>query len=229
MKMAAHYQTLEYARMHVLLDQLARKRGSSLRILDFGCGRGKYMKQVRAQGHTVVGVDANPSYVEEGKRAGFEVLTPDQYFTSTDKYDVVLLSHLVEHLDPDALVDLFPKLCRSLDRDGRIVVITPLLGERFFHDVSHIRPYYPQSMRHAFGQENAPLLFGGVNLIELTDIYFFKDPFRTRTWRSFYVHTSPLAPITRAINRVFDRLWRVSGGRVGVKASWLGVYRTLAD
>jgi hypothetical protein len=31
--------------------------------------------------------------------------------------------------------------------------------------------------------------------------------------------------VTRAVNAAFDALWRVSGGRVGVVASWLGVYR----
>ena len=68
---------------------------------------------------------------------------------------LVFLSHLVEHLPPADLVLLIPRLCALLVPDGRLVLITPLLGERFFHDFSHIRPYYPQSLRHAFGQQTA--------------------------------------------------------------------------
>lgn len=228
MRRAAHYQTLEFERMNRLLSELARGRSSPLQILDFGCGRGKFLKQIQGLGHRAVGVDANSAYVEEGWTAGFEVHLPEEFFTKPGRYDVVLLSHLVEHLHPTELIDLVPKLCGLLNEGGKLIVITPLFGERFFHDFSHIRPYYPQSLRHAFGQDNAPLLFGGVALIELTDIYFFRDPYRTRTWRSFYVRTSPLAPLTRALNNLFDLAWRISGGRIGAKASWLGVYRTLS-
>jgi len=98
-------------------------------------------------------------------------------------------------------------------------------GERFFHDFSHVRPYLPQSVRHAFGQVGAPLSFGERNLIELVDIYFFKDPWRTRSWRSFYVGTGASRLATLAINALFDGVWRASGGRLGTVASWLGVYR----
>lgn len=225
MKGAAHYQTLEYARVERLFQQFSARSQQPLRVLDFGCGRGKYLRCFRGLGLDVAGADVNPDYIAEGREAGFRVCSPDEIFDGGDRpYDIVFLSHLVEHLTPDELVALVPKLCDRIAPGGRLVMITPLLGERFFHDFSHIRPYYPQSIRHAFGQMTSELSFGAASLVELEDIYFFKDPYRTRTWRSFYVGKGVAGALTRVLNAFFDLCWRFSGGRIGRKASWLGVY-----
>jgi SAM-dependent methyltransferase len=228
MKQPAHYQTLEYERVRTLFRSFAAGRSERLKVLDYGCGRGKYMRCFAELGFEVSGADLNTAYVAEGRAAGFATLTPEELLADPrPRFDIIFLSHLVEHLDPEDLTALVPRLCGLLLPGGRLVIITPLLGERFFHDFSHIRPYYPQSIRHAFGQQTSELSFGAATLIELKDIYFFKDPYRTRTWRSFYVGTGASGAFTRLVNRFFDLSWRVSGGRIGVKTSWLGVYEVL--
>jgi SAM-dependent methyltransferase len=228
MKGPAHYQTLEYARVERLFRDFAARSAKPLRVLDYGCGRGKYLRCFRDLGLDVAGADMNPAYIAEGRGAGFAVYSPDELFDGNDRqYDVVFLSHLVEHLTPDELVEMVPRLCAMLAPGGRLIMITPLFGERFYHDFSHVRPYYPQSIRHAFGQMTSELSLGASRLIELEDIYFFKDPYRTRTWRSFYVSTGVRGALTRALNRLFDLSWRASAGRIGAKASWLGIYRML--
>lgn len=224
----AHYQTLEYSRVRRLFQGFASASPRPLRVLDFGCGRGKYLRCLAELGHQVEGVDANPDYVAEGRAAGFEINSPDELLAGDASFDIVLLSHLVEHLPPAELATLIPRLCARVVPGGRLVLITPLLGERFFHDFSHIRPYYPQSIRHAFGQQTSEISFGNASLIELKDIYFFKDPYRTRTWRSFYVGGGLAGAFTRALNALFDGLWRLSGGRIGATTSWLGVYEVSA-
>ena len=225
MKQPAHYQTLEYERVRTLFGSFANGRSAPLKVLDYGCGRGKYMRCFAELGFDVSGADLNPDYVAEGRAAGFATFSPQELLGEpTPRFDIVFLSHLVEHLAPEELTRLVPQLCALLLPGGRLVMITPLLGERFFHDFSHIRPYYPQSIRHAFGQQASELSFGAATLIELKDIYFFKDPYRTRTWRSFYVSKGPKGAFTRLLNRFFDLSWRISGGRIGAKASWLGVY-----
>lgn len=222
----AHYQTLEEARIDKLFRQFRAESPRPLRVLDFGCGRGRYLRAFSAMGFPVRGVDLNPAYVEEGRAAGFQVESPTEFFEGESRdVDIIFLSHLVEHLAPDALVDLIPRLCARLAEGGRLVLVTPLLGERFYHDFSHIRPYYPQSIRHAFGQTTSEISFGGASLLTLVDIYFFKDPYRTRLWRSFYVGKGLAGASTRMLNRAFDFLWRTSAGHIGRKTSWLGVYR----
>jgi SAM-dependent methyltransferase len=225
----AHYQSLEYERIKTIVADMAAIRQSTLRVLDFGCGPGKYATYLASKGYAVTGVDSNLDYVSKAVDRGYATYLPSEFFAASGlEFDVILLSHLIEHLSPADLVDLIPRLCSMLSADGRLIIVTPTFGERFYHDFSHVRPYLPQSVRHAFGQHGAPLSFGERNLVELVDVYFFKDPYRTRSWRSFYVGGPLAKSATRTVNAAFDLLWRLSGGRVGIVASWLGVYRAKA-
>jgi SAM-dependent methyltransferase len=224
MNMPAHYRTLELSKVESLFRQYRSEAGRPLKVLDYGCGRGTYLRQFQAIGHELIGCDFNPDYVAEARAAGFDAYGPDELFSGDHRFDVIYLSHLVEHLPPADLVGLVPRLCALLAPAGRLIIITPMLGERFFHDSTHVRPYYPQSIRHAFGQTQTEVMFGAASLIELKDIYFFKDPYKTRTWRSFYVRKGLVGRFTAALNDAFDVAWRLSGGRIGVTTSWLGVY-----
>lgn len=225
----AHYQTLEVERVRRVIETLAAHHGRQLKVLDFGCGTGKYLELFAEMGCDVTGVDINPDYVARAKERGQPALTVNDFLGATGlRYDVVFLSHLIEHVDPDGLVGLIPRLCDTLDEGGHLIIITPVPGDRFYHDFSHVRPYLPQSIRHAFGGTSGPLSFGGRSLVTLVDIYFFKDPFRTRHWRSFYVRTGFKGWATGWLNAGLDLLWLLSSGRIGVTASWLGVYRRSA-
>jgi len=224
-----HYQTLEFQRVDKIIRELTLQSSTPLRILDFGCGPGKYATHFTSLGCHVTAVDANPSYVEKLCANGIECMAPDVFMAGEQgEFDVIFLSHLIEHIPPDELTALIPRLCRALSSSGRLVLITPLPGERFYHDFSHVRPYLPQSIRHAFGQLGAPISYGESRLIQMIDIHFFKDPYRTRTWRSFYTGPVWMQRVTRCINRMFDMAWLASGGRIGATASWLGIYQ-LAD
>lgn len=227
MNTAAHYRTLELLKVQSLFREYLTNARRPLRVLDYGCGRGLYLRELKHIGHHPIGCDFNPAYVDEARAAGFEVYEPKDLFRGAAElgaFDVIYLSHLIEHLSPSELVVLIPRLCALLAPYGRLIIITPIIGERFYHDSTHIRPYYPQSIRHAFGQTDAEVVFGAASLMELQDIYFFKDPYRTRTWRSFYVREGLRGTLTAALNTFFDIAWRITGGRIGVKASWLGVY-----
>lgn len=197
-----------------------------LRVVDFGCGRGTYLGCFSSLGCEVTAVDANPAYVADAKTKGFAALSSEDFLGGDlGDFDVIFLCHVIEHLAPETLARLIPRLCGMLVAGGRLVIVTPTPGERFYHDFSHVRPYLPQSIRHAFGQVGAPISYGERSLIELVDVYFFRDPYRTRLWRSFYFGTGAKGSITRIMNACFAMLWRISGGRVGVVASWLGVYK----
>jgi SAM-dependent methyltransferase len=229
MKNNAHYQSLEYERVRRVVRDFAKDRPTPVRVLDFGCGHGKYLSCFSSLGCHTTGVDSNAAYVAEASRQGHIAVSPEAFFSAAPLlYDVIFMSHLIEHLAPTDLTTLIPRLCDMLATGGRLIIVTPTVGERFYHDFTHVRPYLPQSIRHAFGQIGSPISFGETDLIELVDIYFFKDPYRTRSWRSFYVGKGPKRALTRVLNASFDAIWRVTGGRCGVISSWLGVYRLKA-
>ena len=225
-KHPAHYQTLEFNRISTLVNKYAADKGAPLNILDFGCGHGKFSHLFTTQGNFVTSVDVNPDYIDILNSQGLKAQRTEEFFAQpVEKFDLILLSHVIEHLTPEQLVKLIPELCQRLKKDGKLILISPTPGERFYHDFSHVRPYLPQSIRHAFGQTGAPISYGEVKIIKMVDVYFFKDPFRTRLWRSFYTGNSISMGITKQINIFFDLLWKISKGHIGVHASWLGVYK----
>ncbi len=227
MNKIAHYQSLELEKVESLFRNWTAGRTTPLKVLDFGCGRGKFLRLFAALGCDVVGVDANRDYVQEGNVAGFTIFHATDFAAAKDAFDIVFLSHVIEHIAPESLVNLITLLCDALRADGKLIIITPVLGERFYYDFSHMRPFYPQSIRHAFGQIEAPLSFGALRLINLIDVYFFRDPFRPRTWRSYYFAHGIKKLAVNVVNGCSDLAWRLTGGRIGALASWLGVYEKL--
>lgn len=221
----AHYQSLEFKRVTQLMQAFKKQGTATLRILDYGCGTGKFLDLFCRLGMEATGVDINPEYVQRAQQKGQTASDPESFFSAdSEKYDIIFLSHLVEHLSPSELHTLIPKLCQKLATQGKIIVLSPTHGERFYYDFTHVRPYHPQSFRHAFGATGMPNSYQEIKLLHLEDIYFFKDPYRPRHWRSFYRKTGLMPFLTRRIVALLDGMWRISGGRCGVTASWLGVY-----
>lgn len=106
------------------------------RTLDIGCGVGRCLAFLDGAG---VGVDHNPTSVDECRRRGFEAYTPDEFATvDRGMFDTVLVSHVLEHMDEDAGVAMLESYLGSLRIGGRLVVVTPqAAGQR--SDPTHVR------------------------------------------------------------------------------------------
>ena len=120
------------------------------RVLDIGCGPGVFLEALRATGRHAVGVDASPDDVAEARRRGHEVIQADAIAhleTTDERYDGIFCAHLVEHLPAEAAVRLVQGAHRSLLPGGKLVVLTPdvrdleVMTERFWLDLTHVRPY----------------------------------------------------------------------------------------
>lgn len=228
----AHYQKYEEKRLEYLFS--TRFAGKS--VLDVGCGKGKYLEMCRKHGCPAAGVDINPDQVAELQTRGFEAYTPDALPDSL--YDVIVMSHVIEHQDSADMIAFMEHYLSLLKDDGRLIVITPVLGSRFYYDFTHARPYYPQSLWMLFGDLVAPASYKSGWKMELDDIYFFRDPVRLRWgWRSYYpcvaqhmgeVEFKIYSIGGGLLNIFFTALFKASCGKIGVPASWLGIYRRKA-
>ena len=105
------------------------------RLLDIGCGSGRFLLEMRRGGWAVEGIEPDPDAARLARRAGLDVhegAFPDQHFESA-RFDAVTLDHVLEHLhDPvAALREAF----RILKPGGTISIATPNLrsaGHRRF-------------------------------------------------------------------------------------------------
>ncbi|HEX6086970.1 MAG TPA: class I SAM-dependent methyltransferase [Thermoanaerobaculia bacterium] len=94
---------------------LIRLRAPGNRLLDLGFGRGHIMRMARAYGFEVYGMDSSSYLVEQlvpefGIRLNRGILGSDEI--PWDQFDVVVMSHVVEHLtDPGRILrDVLQKL-----------------------------------------------------------------------------------------------------------------------
>lgn len=112
-----------HSRARKLLARNAAQ-GSVLNVLDFGCGRGVLLEGFKAAGHSVLGLERAGS--------GFDAL-PDvssmplqDLVASGRRFDIVVLWHVLEHLDEPELI--ITQLRQLLTDDGKLYVEVPNFG-----------------------------------------------------------------------------------------------------
>ena len=95
------------------------------RILDFGCGNGRFLEELLARGWDVCGVELSATAADLAERRGVPVLRGPLEDASLPEgsFDVVTLWHSLEHLaEPVATLRRLRRLLRA---DGTLVVEVP--------------------------------------------------------------------------------------------------------
>jgi 2-polyprenyl-3-methyl-5-hydroxy-6-metoxy-1,4-benzoquinol methylase len=133
---AAFNGTVGHGVAEVILSEIARHDGVRT-ICDLGCGNGYLARRLAAQGFTVLGIDASPTYIEmakasaTGTRATFMTAVIDQDLAhqlreSHPQFDLVVSSDVIEHLYHPLG---FLKAAHAILRPGGTAVIgTPYHG-----------------------------------------------------------------------------------------------------
>ena len=106
------------------------------RVLDVGCGNGGFLARMRGLGWETYGVEPDPAAVDAAQRL-FDLdvtcATLDEADFPNDRFDVVTLNHVIEHVaDP---VGLLLECLRVLRPNGQLIVVTPNVeswGRRYF-------------------------------------------------------------------------------------------------
>jgi len=99
------------------------KRG--IKILDFGCGGGQAIYELRAMGFDAVGTELSKYARDICREAGIKTYEfinqlPKNYF------DIIIISQVIEHLNsPNVVLDEMKKILKS---DGQIFISTPNAG-----------------------------------------------------------------------------------------------------
>lgn len=208
------------------LEKLLAPLDRNSRVLEVGCGFGRKLALLKRLGFQhAEGVEVNPLAVAEAKKSGLTVFTPDEFATmrTGQAYDVLLLSHVVEHFSPHALLDFLNQHLKVLRPGGHLVVITPLAGDDFWLDFDHVRPYPPQGFKDFFGKADEQVSAPSPHSLKLRNIYFRRSPWRVRLRRSLVLKT-PGAVWWRGLNALLAFLFWASGGVLGRTSGWMGVF-----
>ncbi|MBL8065212.1 MAG: class I SAM-dependent methyltransferase [Chthonomonadaceae bacterium] len=96
-----------------------------LKILDVGCGEGRYARKLKSRGAIVTGIDSSPLFIEACKKLdvnGDYVLGPAERLPFVDEsFDVVLSYLTLMDIDDDlAAID---QMCRVARRGGEVVIV----------------------------------------------------------------------------------------------------------
>lgn len=195
-------------------------------VLDVGCGYGRNMKVLAARGFDVSGVDANEEIVAINQKAGLHCLTIDEFNRSDRKFDLLLMSHVIEHFPPTELVAFMDSYLDRLRPGGHLLIATPLSSSNFYDDFDHVRPYQPIGLLMVFGGENAQVQYYARNRLELCDIWFRRSPLRGSHFRARYIR-SPATRLLQAFELGGALAFRASFGLIGRTDGWVGLFRKM--
>lgn len=195
------------------------------KILDVGCGYGRYLKPLSKEFKNIVGVDANKIIRDSLTREGLKVVSPEK-LDRKERFDTIIMSHIIEHFHPEELIEMMDNYLDLLKVGGYIIIATPTLTETFYIDFDHKRPYYPQSIEEVFDGNNQQIKSYSKNKLKIEKIYFRKSRFQLFK-NSLLFNSNKTKILGISINILLALIFRISFGLIGYKSGWIGIFRKL--
>lgn len=197
------------------------------KILDVGCGFGEKMELLRSHGFKVIGVDVNREIIAANVAAGLSCMTIEDFNQTNELFDLLLMSHLIEHFQPENLLKLMDDYLDRLKTGGYLIITTPLSSPYFYEDFDHVKPYHPTGINMVFGNNSAQVQYYSRNKLELREIWFRKGPFKNVFAPGLYLKNYSKTPVM--INLLLALLFKCSFGLIGRTDGWMGLYRKVAN
>ena len=143
------------------LSYLNADKGISKKLLEIGCGKGRFLETAKKHGFLVYGIEPSPrSFAFASSRLGESVAhigleEIDEASTFPLKFDYIMLWHVLEHLtDPSKVLY---KIKEKLEPDGRVMIAVPnfasfqaRLGKANWYHLDpprHVHHFTPQSLQ----------------------------------------------------------------------------------
>lgn len=219
-----------------LLQMINKCAYPEFRILDVGCGYGRNLTHLLSAGYAnTTGVEINTEIVKHNKERGLPCVTVDELDRSEDKYDIILMSHVIEHFAPSDLIIFMDDYLDRLVPGGHLVIATPLMSSYFYDDFDHVKPYQPAGISAVFGVSKAQVQYYSRNKLILKDLWFRKSYYRISFVRSKYINT-PQNKYTNMLAALLFPLSTLLSGFVFFLSNrflsktdgWVGVFQKVA-
>lgn len=116
-------------RLKFIIDALNEHIAPGSNVLDVGCGNGLISMSLGKAGHNVFGIDISQKAIEKANEKNnlpnvkFAVAGAEQLAETETKYDAVVCSEVLEHLNEPS--SLLKYIYRSMKDDGILIVTVP--------------------------------------------------------------------------------------------------------
>lgn len=196
------------------------------RIIDVGCGLGRYLIPLTEQKHHVVGIDKNIGIVAKLRSSGY----PNVYSTQEapdhllpGDFDYIIMSHIIEHIEPQFLIAFMDNYLRFLKIGGKLIISTPVMYTRFYDDYDHVKPYTPYAISALYSDseqfQEKPLY-----RLKLGDLWYRREPYQF----SQYPETTPMTEwFVNTINSIFKGMYSITNRWVAETTGWVGVFERI--
>ena len=116
-------------RLKFIIDALDENIAPNSNVLDVGCGNGLISMSLGKAGHNVFGIDISEKAIEKANEKNnlpnvkFEVAGAEQLSAAETKYDAVICSEVLEHLNEPS--SLLKYIYKSMKDEGILIVTVP--------------------------------------------------------------------------------------------------------
>lgn len=210
----------------ILINFCKRFAKSDSAILDVGCGLGHNMSLLKSQGFTnVVGTDISKEMLIATSAKGHIVAHPEELNKYTQHFDVILFSHVLEHIEYRDIQKMLESYFDLAKTQAHVIICMPLLYDGFYHDVDHIKPYYPKGLTALFSRISVPKQYESNYHLELVDIRYVRASLLPYHLRSRHIRSVVNYLLLGLLAFLFFMLRVVTFGLASKAISYVAVFK----
>jgi 2-polyprenyl-3-methyl-5-hydroxy-6-metoxy-1,4-benzoquinol methylase len=126
-KKQAVYDPSFYQWKFDIIEKYCKKAPKDIKLLDVGCGDGRFVFDAFHRGYDITGIDLSPDRVEQGikhynlSENMLRCMNIDE-FSSNEKFDVIVMFDLIEHVESPATV--LQNLKKITHEDSIVLMLT---------------------------------------------------------------------------------------------------------
>ena len=189
-------------------------------VLNYGCGKGRILDMIGDR-VSVTGVDINKSYVERATSKGFDCMSMDEFNKTDKRFNVIIISHVIEHLQCTVLYSLISSIMGRLSDNGKLIIFSPVPCRDFYDMFDHVKPYTPKCFEELFEQGGRPIQFERVGCLQRVCLNYGY----TSRYVKYFISKNLLERfVVVLVNKIYFLGHLISPRVFSVPTSWMAVY-----